>query len=188
MRSASAYGVFLALTLFWAQTAGAKNLCEPVLNRPAAIAGLDLHHLKALASGTPFGTGPARLRAVGEIPVGQGYGVRVEVDRSFLPVKGATGWDGMLSASHTGLGIVHHDDSDVWLCGYSALTAGVHTFAYRGHRARGPGISGTLGYNLASDGYVHPFIEISLSVIRAQSPLELYAYRRSLTGGVRFRF
>ena len=62
MRSASAYGVFLALTLFRAQTAAAKdNSCQTIAHRPAAIVGFDFRHLKAWVWDMLPGTGPARF-------------------------------------------------------------------------------------------------------------------------------
>jgi hypothetical protein len=184
MRSASAHGVFLALTLFGAQTAAAQDAsCEPISDRPAVIVGLDVPHI--LESRERPARGPATVRAAGEIRVIHGVGVRVEVDRSILPVNTGAGPDWMVTASHTSVGIVHHQRTGDLFCGYAALTAGVHRFLDHGYRSSSRGLSGTVGVYLASEGRVNPFLEMSLSAFRGW--LEVYD-SLSLTGGLRFRF
>lgn len=202
--------VFVLITLGTGTATAGEKTCTSLAARPALIAafGQTLNdyppRTRPSAVHDPVSVGDGLvIQAMGEIPTMKGIGLRFEIDRAALPVyiDAANGTNraevtqslpqGWASTSHIGMGIVGHVLSEGSVCGYSAVTAGVYDFAFRGNRVRSRGIAANLGFNFASAGRVSTFMEMSFTVIalRSKPPLDAsLATLVAVTGGARLRF
>jgi len=199
MRFATCVFMLLALA---PGTAGAddENLCRPGTTRPALIAGggwtedpPDAQpYLPPVHGPFSVGHGPA-VQARVEIPLMNPiFGLRLEIDRTALPVHlGGKKRKDWVSISHGGVGIVAHLFNLSPYCGYIAVTKGTYGYAFRGERIRSSGDAVTLGLNRGSTDRLNPFIEVRLSgsLPPGQSPDDALADPViTVSAGARFRF